>query len=73
MNNLEAAIARYIFDTNVANLIAMSDEQWDFILKDQDECAWAGGHYYGHYYHEHEIFAAHNIKYVQTGLREPLL
>lgn len=66
-------IEKQLFDANVDRLISLTDEKWDFILNDQDERAWSGGHYYGHDYHEHEIYVAHNIKYVQTGLREPLL
>lgn len=66
-------IKQQVFDANVDRLVSLSDEQWDFILNDQDERVWSGGHYYGHNYHEWEIIVAHNIKYVKTGLREPLI
>ncbi|HGY2266214.1 TPA: hypothetical protein ACNVDL_001771 [Morganella morganii] len=66
-------IKQQVFDANVDRLVSLSDEQWDFILSDQDERVWSGGHYYGHDYHEWEIIVAHNIKYVKTGLREPLI
>ncbi|HDU8566893.1 TPA: hypothetical protein RG683_000442 [Morganella morganii] len=66
-------IKQQVFDANVDRLVSLSDEQWDFILNDQDERVWSGGHYCGHNYHEWEIIVAHNIKYVKTGLREPLI
>lgn len=70
---LARMIKQQVFDANVARLVKLNDEQWDFILNDQDERAWSGGHYYGHDYHEREIYIAYDIKYVKTGLREPLL
>ncbi|HAT2163773.1 TPA: hypothetical protein I8052_001747 [Proteus mirabilis] len=70
---LARMIRQQVFDANVDRLVALNDEQWDFILNDQDKCAWAGGHYYGHDYHEWDILMAHDIKYVQTGLREALI
>lgn len=70
---LARMIKQQVFDANVARLVKLNDEQWDFILNDQDKCAWAGGYYYGHDYHEWEILIAHDIKYVQTGLREALI
>lgn len=66
-------IKQQVFDASVDRLVLLSDEQWSFILSDQEQCSWAGGNYYGHHYHEWEIFIAHDIKYVKTGLREPLL
>ncbi len=74
MNNaLEKMIKQKLFDAAVDRLVSLSDEQWDFILKDQDEHEWSGGNYYGYDYHEWEIYIAYDIKYVKTGLREPLL
>lgn len=70
---LARMIKKQVFDANVDRLVALNDEQWDFILNDQDKCAWAGGNYYGHDYHERDILIAHDIKYVQTGLREALI
>lgn len=70
---LARMIKQQVFDTNVARLVKLNDEQWDFILNDQDERVWSGGNYYGHDYHEWEILIAHDIKYVQTGLRETLI
>ena len=71
---LARMIKQQVFDANVDRLVALNDEQWDFILNDQDnDGAWAGGNYYGHDYHEWEILIAHDIKYVQTGLREALI
>ncbi|TFT96659.1 hypothetical protein [Proteus mirabilis] len=70
---LARMIKQQVFDANVDRLVALNDEQWDFILNDQDERAWSGGNYYGYDYHEWEIYIAYDIKYVKTGLREPLL
>ncbi|MDC9732626.1 hypothetical protein PSG00_13910 [Proteus mirabilis] len=70
---LARMIRQQVFDANVDRLVALNDEQWDFILNDQDKCAWAGGNYYGHDYHEREIYIAYDIKYVKTGLREALI
>ncbi|EOE5319301.1 hypothetical protein [Providencia rettgeri] len=70
---LARMIKQQVFDANVDRLVLLNDEQWDFILNDQDERAWSGGNYYGHDYDEWEINIAYDIKYVKTGLREPLL
>ncbi|QPB12092.1 hypothetical protein PQD09_gp71 [Providencia phage PSTCR4] len=60
-------------DIIINSLIALNDEQWDYILADQDSRCWAGGTYYGIVCTEYHIYHAYTDKYVFTGLREPLL
>lgn len=66
-------IAQKIFHDNVNKLMSLNDEQWDFILRDQDKKIWSGGKYFGIKCSEHEINYAYIKKYVKTGLRESLL
>lgn len=57
----------------IQSLIALNDDQWDFIISDQDVRCWCGGLYYGIECTEYHIYFAFCEKFVKTGLREPLL